>query len=198
MTLINRSRSAIAFVAVLLAMHPVPLFAEGGEGGGVFDINPGLSIWASVVFFALLGILWRFAWGPLLAAVDAREERIQSALDESAEAQEEGRRLLADHKAQLADARRQVNEMIAEGKAAGERLRKEIEEKARTEAQGILDGARREIERERDQAIAELRKESVDLALAAASKLMHEKLDEASDRKIVVDYLDGLTRGAEA
>jgi len=185
-------------VAVALAAAPAPLLAAGGEGGGLFDVNPGLSIWATVVFFALLGILWKFAWGPLLDAVNQREERIQGALDESADARAEAQKLLAEHKAQLADARRQANELVAEGKAAGQRLRAEIEEKARSEAQSILESARAEISRERDEAIAELRRESVDIALAAAGRLLKEKLDAPQDRELVVSYIDRVGKGAEA
>jgi F-type H+-transporting ATPase subunit b len=75
-------------------------------------------------------------------------------------------------------------------------VRKTIEEKARTEAQQIVERARQEIERERDAAIAALRKESVDLALAAAAKLMQQNLDQSKDRQLVERYLSDL--GAEA
>jgi len=108
--------------------------------------------------------------------------------------------LLEQHRQQLADARRQANELIAEGKAAGDRVRKDIEEKARSEGQAIVERARAEIERERDAALEMLRKESVDLALSAASQLMGENLDQAKDREFVERYLDELgdSRGAQA
>lgn len=185
---------------LLMAVTPGMLVAEGGGETGLFYINPGLSIWATIVFLMLLGILWRFAWGPLLEQIQAREDRIQGSLDESAAAREEAAALLTEHKQQIADARRQVSEMVNEGKAAGERVRKEIEEKARVEATSIVDGARREIERERDRAIAELRAESVELALAAAAKLMGERMDDAKDRELVVSFLNTVAKdsGAEA
>ena len=193
MRLFNRTgRTSGALAAAAIALGPVPLFAAGGEGGGLFDVNPGLSLWATVVFLALLGILWKFAWGPLLAAVDEREDRIQTALDESADARDQAQSLLDEHRAQLADARRQANELVAEGKAAGQRLRAEIEEKARVEAQSIVESARGEIARERDLAIAELRKESVDLALAAAGKLLGSKIDAQQDRELVTSYIDSV------
>jgi F-type H+-transporting ATPase subunit b len=182
----------IIMAATLLLATPSAVFAAESEGGGVFAINPGLSVWTTVIFLTLLGILWRFAWGPLLGQVEAREERIQGALDQSAELRDEAARMLEEHKRQLADARRQASEIIAEGKTAGERLRKEIEEKARAEANGIVEAARREIVREKDRAIDELRKEAVDLALAAAAKLLHERLDDDADRALVLNYLDGL------
>jgi F-type H+-transporting ATPase subunit b len=186
----------------LSATVPQVLWAQGGGEGeaGLYDINTGLSFWTLVVFGILVFILGKYAWGPILGAVEARERGIQSALDEAAQRNEEAAGLLAEHKAQLADARRQANELIAEGKAAGEGVRKEIEEKARAEGQAIVERARVEIERERDAAIDALRKESVDLALAAASRLMQENLDQDKDRQLVERYLSelGSSEGAQA
>ncbi len=187
----------------LLAALPGPLWAQGGGeegGGGLFDINTGLSVWTLFVFAGLLLILSKYAWGPILAAVDAREKGIQAALDEAARHNAEAAGLLEQHREQLMDARRQANELIAEGKGAGENVRREIEEKARAEGQAIVERARVEIERERDAALEALRRESVELALAVASRLMRESLDQAKDRELVERYLDELgdASGAQA
>ncbi len=90
--------------------------------------------------------------------------------------------------------------MIAEGKAAGENVRRDNEEKARAEGLAIVERARAEIVRERDAALEMLRKESVELALAAASQLMGENLDQAKDRELVERYLAELgdSSGAQA
>jgi len=185
---------------VLGASTPASLFAQGGGegGGGLYDINTGLSFWTLVVFAILVFLLGKYAWGPILGAVEAREKGIQSALDEAASRNQEAARMLAEHKEQLADARRQASELIAEGKAAGESVRKDIEEKARAEAQSIVERARQDIERERDAALETLRRESVDLALAAASRLMQENLDQAKDRALVERYLSSLGAGEGA
>ena len=150
------------------------------------------------MFAGLVFLLGKYAWGPILAAMEARETTIQSALDEAAERNDEAAKLLEDHRLQLADARRQAGEVMADAKAAGDRVRKEIEEKARVEAQGIVDRARQEIQRERDAALDTLRKESVDLALAAASRLLGENLDQAKDRELVEGYLESMTGGPGA
>jgi len=194
-----RLNRILPLAGLLLATTPGGLWAAGSSGG-VFDVNPGLSLWATVVFLALLAILGKYAWGPILSAVEAREDAIQSALDEARERNERAEELLEEHKAQLADARRQANELIAEGKAAGEEVRKELEEKARSEAQGILERARIDIQRERDAALDTIRKESVELALAAASRLLHENLDAPKDRQFVERFLDDMSegRGAQA
>jgi len=187
-------------VLVLAASMPDALWAQGGGEGGLFDINTGLSTWTLLVFGGLVLVLGKYAWGPILEAVDAREKGIQSALDEAAGRNDEAARLLAEHKEQLADARRQANELIAEGKAVGESVRADIEERARVEGQAIVERARAEIERERDAALDALRKESVELALAAASRLLQEKLDQDKDRQLVERYLSeiGGNGGAQA
>lgn len=188
---IRRVSSAALAIAIAL---PEAVAAQGGGegGGGLFDINAGLSAWTLIVFVGLLIILGRFAWGPILSAVEAREKGIQSALDQAALRNEEAAQLLAQHREQIAEARRQASELIAEGKSAGERVRKEIEEKARQEAQAIVERARGEIARERDAALEALRRESVELALAAASRLIEENLDQPKDRQLVERYLGQL------
>ncbi len=160
----------------------------------MFDINLGLTVWTTLVFLALLGILWKFAWGPVLGAVEAREARIQGALDRAASEREAAEKLLAEHREQMADARRQAQQLVAEGREAGDRLRQEIEERARSEGRVLIERARETIEREREAAVEMLRRESVELALAAAARLMEERLDEAADRELVTGYLDRLAR----
>ena len=188
---------ALAF----LVASPNLLFAQGeGEGGGgLYDINTGLSVWTLIVFVSLLFVLGKYAWGPIVDAVDGREKGIQAALDEAADLNAEAARLLDEHREQIADARRQASDIFAEAKVAGDRVRKELEEKARAEAQGIVERALAEIERERDGAIETLRRESVDLVLAAASRLMRESFDQDTDRELVERYLDELVNeGAQA
>ena len=163
----------------------------------MFDLNLGLSVWTTLVFLALLGILWKFAWGPILGAVQAREDGIQKTLDKAATERDEAAKLLAEHREQMADARRQAQQMIAEGKEAGERVRQGIEEKARAEGDAMIERARESIEREKDAALDELRKEAVDLALAAAARLVEESRDEKKDRELGMGFIDELSSGGE-
>ena len=173
--------------------------AEAEAGGSpLFSVNVALSIWTIIVFIVLFLILKTVVWPQILGNAVAREQRIQAALDEAARRQIEAAALLEQHRAQLADARRQAQEIVNEGKTAGERVRREIEEKARAEGQQLVERARREIEREKESALNEIRKESVDLALAAASRLMREKLDPEKDKRLVVGYLDELARSEGA
>ncbi|MFC1660524.1 F0F1 ATP synthase subunit B [Gemmatimonadota bacterium] len=191
-------RLRLSALTALTALFTSPAFLiaqeHGEEGeGGLFSINLGLSIWTVVIFVSLLIVLRRFAWGPILSAVEAREKGIQDALDEARTRQAEAEALLEEHRKQLAEARREAQEIIGQGRDAADRLRKDMDTKAREESELLLARARAEIGREKDAAVDAIRKESVDLALAAASKLLHEKLDGDQDRKLVMEYVDGLT-----
>ena len=191
--------SCVVLVSLMFeALNAQSILGQGGsESGGaaLFDINLGLSAWTLVVFLGLLFILGKYAWGPILSAVEAREEGIKSALEAASEKNSEAARLLEEHREQLADARRQSSELIAEARTAGDQVRQEIEEKARSDAHAILERARSEIEKEKNTAVEILRKESVHLALAAASRLMEENLDQEQDRALVERYLSDLGSG---
>lgn len=178
-----------AVAAPWLAL-PTALFAAEEGDAGLFDINLGLSIWTIVVFLVLVVALKKFAWGPIISSVETREAGIQASLDEAARMRDEATAALEEHRRQLADSRRQANQIIAEGREHGDQLKKEIEETARKEGRRTVERARVEIEREKEKTILEIRREAVDIALAAASQLIHERFDDKADREFITKYLD--------
>lgn len=194
-----RTATSIMLVPLLALMTaPAPILAQEG-GGGLFTVNPGLSIWTIVVFLLVLFVLGKWAWGPILGAVEAREEGIRDSIAEAKQLQEEAHQLLERHRRELAEARRQAQEIVAEGREAGERVRREIEERAREESEKIIERARTEIGRERDRALEAIRGESVDLALAVARRILEDRLDTEADRELVERYLNEVrTPSAEA
>ncbi|SVD46334.1 uncharacterized protein METZ01_LOCUS399188, partial [marine metagenome] len=149
--------------------------------------------WTIAVFVLLLLILRKFAWGPILGAVQDREERLRSTLESAASEREESTKILEQYRKQMLEARREAQDLIVKAKDAGTEVRKEIEEDARKEANIIMEKARESIEKEKEAALDELRQGSVDVALAAAGKLLEEKLDEDKDRKLAVRFVDDLS-----
>ena len=172
--------------------NPVPVAEEGPLWDTLFAVDFGLAVWTVLTFLTLLAVLARFAWKPLMAALDARERRIQGDIDEARRRREEAEALLAEYRRQLADGRRQAQALVAEGREAAEELRRELETRAREESRAIVANARREIERERDAAIDAVRREAVEVSMAAASRLLDERMDGERDRRLVMDYIDGL------
>lgn len=181
-------RILAATVAMVFSVPSTLLAAQEG-GPDVFDVNLGTTVWTGIVFIILLGILWKFAWGPILAMVDAREAGIQDSLDRAAQEREEAAKLLAEHRQQMAEARLEAQQVIAEGRGAGERLREDIEEKARTEGEAMIERARQAIEREKETALDAIRQEAVELALAATAKLVQAKMDTEMDRDLVLGFI---------
>jgi F-type H+-transporting ATPase subunit b len=154
-----------------------------------FEVNFGLFFWTWLVFFALLYVLKRFAWPPLVRATVDREQRIQAQLEEAERRNQEAQALLEQHKKLLEEGRAKAHAIMAEAKAFAEKERTMAMEKTRKEQEELLERARRDIAGERERAIAELRREAVDLSLAAASKLIGTRLDSEGDRRIVEEYL---------
>ena len=175
-------------------MYALALFlqeshGEEGAAGGPFSLEPGLIIWTWVVFLVLFFLLKKYAWPFIVRATEERERRIQKQLAEAERLNEEAKASLEEHNKLLAEAKDKAHELVSEAKNIGEKEREQLLAKAREEQEEILNRAKREIAGEKDRAIAELRREAVDLSLAAASKLIQQKLDDAGDRKIVEDYL---------
>jgi F-type H+-transporting ATPase subunit b len=159
---------------------------------GPLSVEPGLMIWTVVVFVALLAILKKFAWPAVLGAVEARERALEEQLAEAERNRREAAELLARHEKLLAEGKASAHALLAEARAAAEKERALAMEKTRQEQEELLARARREIGAERDRAVAELRREAVDLSLAAASRLIEKRLDGETDRKLVLDFLASL------
>ena len=184
-------RTTLLSVAMLL-LSATPALAQEDHGEGpvnLLDPNVGLMFWTVIIFVILLAVLWKWAFPAILGAVEERERALAAALAEAKRDREEAAALLAEHRAQLDASRADAQRLIAEGRAVGEKLRTEMLEDTRQEQQALLERARREIEGEKDKAIAELRREAVDLAIAGASKVIEKNLDDQSNRKLVEQFL---------
>lgn len=185
---LGRALSTLALTLVWAG----PLLAEEEGGGGLFAINPGLMVWTWVIFIVLLLVLRKWAWGPILGALEARERRIQETLDNAAREREQAGRLLEEQRALLDAARDQAQQILADSRRASERLRTDMMEEARKQKDQIVASAREEIQHERDQALETLRREAVDLSIAAAGQVLQRSVDSAENRRLVEEYLEKL------
>ena len=168
---------------------------EGGEHvASPFDINGGVIIWTVVIFVILLAVLYRLGYPALLKMVEERERRIQKQLDEAEKANAEAQRILEEHKKQIAAARNEAQDILAKAKAVSQKERETLLAKAREEYDALLNRARKDIEAEKDKAIQALRREAVELSIAAASRVIESNLDTDANRKLVADFLDSLAQ----
>lgn len=179
--------------ALLLTATPA-LAAEGGP----LDINTGLMIWTIIIFAIVLAVLYKFAWPNILGAVEAREQHIRDLLAQAERDRAEAQSLLEENRRQLEVTRNEVQAALAESRESAEQVREEILAQARREHDEMLVRARREIQTERNAALESVRRETVDLAMAAAERLLRRNLSDADNRRLVADYLDRVEVAAPA
>ncbi len=182
--------------AVLSLVTAAPAFAAEAEPGNtnLLDPNVGLMFWTLLIFVVLLVVLSKFAFKPLLSAVEAREAALEQTIQQAQRDRAEAAALLEQQRAALAEARAESAKALADARALGEKARAEAIERAKAEATDLLERTRREIGAEKERAIADLRREAIDLALAGAGKVIGQKLDAASDRAMVESFLAGMAK----
>lgn len=182
-------RTPLCTALVLLATPATAFAAEEGGKVNLLSPNGGLMFWTLLIFIVLLIVLSRFAFKPLVAAVEAREAALEAAINKAQQDREAASKLLAEQVAQLEAARAEAQKYIADGRATSEKLKASMLEDTRAQQQEMIERAKRDIENEKQRAISDLRREAVDLALAGAGKLIAKNLDDASNRKLVEDFL---------
>jgi F-type H+-transporting ATPase subunit b len=156
------------------------------------QVDPGLFIWTILTFLVLLTLLAKFAWRPLLNSLSAREETIRKSLADAEKARVELERLNKESEAIIRQARVEGEQIIGASRADAERLRGELREKARSEAEGILRNAERQIQLETARALQQIRSEAADLSVAIASKLIQKNLTREDNEKLIQQALNQL------
>jgi F-type H+-transporting ATPase subunit b len=154
--------------------------------------EPGLYIWTIVTFLLLAGLLRKFAWRPLLDALDRRQEAIRKSLDEAKTARQELARLNDESARVLATARAEADAIISRTRADAARAGEEMKLKARADAENIVRNAEREIALETSRALQKVREEAVDLSVAIASKIIQRNLSKEDNERLIAETLKGI------
>jgi len=165
---------------------------ESAQSGDLLSPNGGLMFWTLVVFLFLFAILGKLVFPKITAAVEAREKALEEAIEGAKRDREAAARALAEQQKQIEAARLEAQKIIVEGRQVGEKLRADMIEETQQQQQAMLERARREIETEKENAIAEMRREAIELAIAGASKVIEKNLDDQSNRKIVESFLSSI------
>lgn len=154
--------------------------------------NFGLMFWTSITFLLLYVILYRFAWGPLRAALDERERKIKESLDKAELAQAKADESLKKQEEIIRQAREEAQALIEKGKRTAEALREEIVSKARQEADTLLQRAKSEITLERQKAVDEIRRLAVELSIAATTKAIGKALTREDHEALILQSMQEL------
>jgi F-type H+-transporting ATPase subunit b len=143
-----------------------------------------------VNFLILLGILYVFAYKPLLRAMDQRSERIRESLAAADRAREEAASSRAAIEEQLNEARREGQRLLDQAREAADRYREGEMERARQDVEVFIERARSDIQRERDAAVAEVRVSFGDLAITAAERVIRRSLDRQAHQELIAQVLE--------
>lgn len=168
-------------------MTAFPLLA-----GGLTDINLTLTAFTLILFTLFVLVLSKFAWGPLLAAIDEREKSIRDALEGSQKANAEAAALLAQHKDLVRQIGAEREEIIKKATKEAEEFRIDLMAKARTDGDDIVRRAKEQIARESAVALAKLREEVADLAVLGAAKIVASSMTPEAQKKLVSDFVSTL------
>ena len=163
---------------------------------GIMDLNPGLTLWTAITFLVLIGVLWKFAFGPITQ--DAGRAGDAPSATPSTRPAPSGRRPRScwrEQKEALAKAQRDAAELAKRNQQEMEAFRAQLTAQARKEADELVASARKSIQEERKIAVAQLRAEVADLAVAAASRIVKSSLDEKTQRQLVDEYIKDLPAG---
>ena len=151
---------------------------------GLLTLNATL-IAQLLIFLITLAFLYRVAWGPLLSILEARRRRIQEGVEAAEQAKRDREAAQREYQARLEEARREGQRILDRIAKEGEDLRKELEAKARQDADAVITRARAEIQQERQSAIQDLRRQVADLAVLAAGRIVGESLDKTKHRELI-------------
>jgi F-type H+-transporting ATPase subunit b len=154
------------------------------------QLDPGLFIWTIATFLVLLTLLAKFAWRPLLKALDERQAVIRKSLDDAEQAKVELERVQHESAQVIARARLDADAIVSQSRSDADRLRQELRETARAEAATIIRNAEKQIELQTLQAVRQIRSEAVDLSVSIAEKLIGRHLSREDDERLIQQTIE--------
>jgi F-type H+-transporting ATPase subunit b len=177
-------------IVAVLALTALPIHAaEEGAALSPFAGDLGNAIWTLGIFVIVVIVLGKFAWGPVLGLLQQREEFIHRALADAKRDRDEAEARLKDYSAKLQSARAEAAAILDETRRDAERLREEVRQRARTEADNLLANAERQIQLQTSRALEQIRREAVDLSVMIASKIIQRNLTKEDNERLIDEAL---------
>ncbi|MBT3590135.1 MAG: F0F1 ATP synthase subunit B [Candidatus Marinimicrobia bacterium] len=161
------------------------------------QLDPGLFIWTILTFLILFGALAKYAWKPLLKALENRENMIRSSIADAEKAQQELETINQQSDNVLAKARAESQAILVDGKVAAEKVKEDTLNQAKEKATAIIESAEKQIQVEKDKAISEIKGEVANLAIQVAEKLIQKNLNRDDNQSLIDESLQKI-KGYEA
>lgn len=191
-------------LALIVLPAPVLLFADGAMGAaredspGLFTGDLGNIIWTLATFLAVVLVLGKFAWGPILRVLQKREEFIRDSLRQAKEDREQAQTQLKEYTEQLDKARTDASAIVDEGRRDAEVVKRRISNEARAEADAMLERAKREIATARDSAVKDLYQLTAKLSTEVAARVIRAELDSKAHERLIEESIEELARLRES
>ncbi len=168
--------------------------SEEGVAPNIFAGDLGTSVFTLAIFIVLMLILGKWAWPPILSALQEREKHIQSDIKAAEEARIEAAQALEGNKKILAGAENKAREIVENSRNEAHKISLEIKTKTEQEVQTLRDRAKRDIEDARNQALQEIYNQTADLATDIAGQIIQRSLNPDDHRRLVSESIEALSR----
>lgn len=184
------------------AEHSVLSDAEQAAEHAVHETSPfaggiGNAVLTLIIFAAVVYILGKKAWPPLLKVLDEREQSIRGALQEARQERIEAEKLLAQYRKQIDQAREEATAIVEEGRRDAQAVQRRMHEEAQRESQEMIERAKREIKLAADSAVKELYDRTAELAVQVAGGIIRKELSPADHRDLVTQSLERMKAGSQ-
>ena len=163
------------------------VLATAAEGGS--HINFGDIFFQLLMFIILLALLKKFAWGPLMGIMKEREAHIVNEINAAENSRLEAKKLLEEQRSLLKEARTEAQNLMENARKQGDIQREEIVVAARTEAERLKEAAKLEIEQQKEKAVAAIREQVASLSVLIASKVIEKELTAADQEQLISEYI---------
>jgi F-type H+-transporting ATPase subunit b len=181
-------------IAKLILAFALYFRSEGEGGGSLLSVNFGLAFWTVLTFIILLVILKFVAWKPILTALAEREKKIKDSLELADKAKEDAQKLIEENKQNMLKAEEEGRKIIEQSRVFAEKLKAQMLDDSKTQAQKIIDAATVEINRKKDEAFMELKTQVAEISIQVAEKIMRQTLDNAQQKDLIDTYIKELQK----
>lgn len=186
-----KQKAGIGLLVMAMASVASAWAAEEGEVN-LFAGDIGNAVWTLVIFLAVILVLGKFAWGPMLSGLQRREQFIRDSLEQAKRDREQAEAQLEEYNKKLDTATADALKVVEEGRRDAEVVKERIEEKARSEADQMVDRAKREIDLAKQAAIKELYETSITLGSDIASRVLKREMNAQDHEDLIAESIDHL------
>ena len=165
-----------------------------GDSVNLLYSSPGLAIWTTITFLVVLILLWKFAWKPIIGALDARNAKVEDDLNQSKELREKAEALMKDYEQKIEAAKTEALQIVDEGRKDAEENSAIILKEAQDEATKLRDRVTNEIEQAKLKALAEIETKIVDLTVQVVSEVMMKNIDDSQHRAMISRELSAISK----